>query len=77
MNDPVPPSIRLDRTALSVVPLFEDSDEKRYWHSRSPAERLRHVEMLRRINYGPRAMARLERVLEVVPLEWRETDYNR
>jgi hypothetical protein len=76
MNNPVPPSMRLDRTALSVVPLFDDSDEKRYWHSRSPAERLRHAELLRRINYGHRATARLEWVLEVVPLAWRDADYH-
>ena len=62
---------RLDRTALSLAPLFDDSEEREYWHSRSPAERLRHVEALRRINYGSRATEGLQRVLEVVPITWR------
>ena len=57
---------RLDRTALSVAPLFDNSDETEYWHSRTAEERLRHVEVLRRINHGHRATARLQRVLEVV-----------
>ena len=64
-------SPRLDRTALSLAPLFDDSDERAYWHSVSPAERLRHVETLRRINYGSRATEGLQRVLEVVPVTWR------
>jgi len=60
---PLTPGI--DRTALSLAPLFDDSDEKAYWLSRTPHERLRHVERLRRMNYGARATARLQRVLEI------------
>ena len=70
MSDSVPP--RVDRTAFSVAPLFDDSDDRRYWHSRSPAERLRHVETLRWISYGSRATERIQRVLEVIPLTWHE-----
>lgn len=55
----------LDKTALSLAPLFNSSDEKIYWLSRSPQERLRQMEMLRRINYGQRATSRLERILEI------------
>jgi hypothetical protein len=62
---------RVDRTAMAVVPLFEEEEEMKYWHARSPAERLRHMEMLRRINYGHLATARLQKVLELAPLEWR------
>ncbi|HSU14329.1 MAG TPA: hypothetical protein VLK66_09545 [Longimicrobium sp.] len=62
---------RVDRSALSLVPLFDELDEQRYWRSRTPAERLRHLETLRRINYGDQATARLQRVLEVAPLAWR------
>lgn len=71
MTNPAFPPERVDRSALSLVPLFDDSDEKEYWHSRSSAERLRHVETLRRINYGRGATARLDRILELVPLDWR------
>jgi len=61
-------SIRVDRTALSVTPLDDESEDKKYWLSRTPGERLRHMEVLRRINYGDAATAGLQRVLEVVEL---------
>lgn len=69
MTAPVGDHLRVDRTAFSVVPNFEKADERAYWHVRSPAERLRYMEMLRRINYGDRAADRLEKGLEVVPLD--------
>jgi len=58
---------KLDRTAFSVVSSFEEADkqDKEYWLSRTPRERLQHIELLRRINYGSRATARLQRVLEI------------
>ena len=68
--DAVDAELRVDRTQLSIVPLGDDSDVKRYWHSRTPEERLRHVELLRRIAYGPAATERIERVLEVVQVDW-------
>jgi hypothetical protein len=64
-------TVKLDKTTLTVAPLFDESDEKAYWLSRTPQERLRHIEVLRRINYGHRATIRLERVLELAPLSWR------
>ena len=60
---------KIDKTALSLSPLDEHSDEKTYWLSRTPHERLRHVEMLRRINYGDQATARIQRVLDYVERE--------
>jgi hypothetical protein len=62
---------RVDRTVITVTDTFDDSEDREYWKSCSPAERLRHVELLRRINYGDRATGRLERVLESVWAEWR------
>jgi hypothetical protein len=58
---------RLDRTAFSVVDSFEEAEklDEQYWLSRTPDERLQHMELLRRINYGDDAAARLQRVLEV------------
>ena len=32
---------KLDKTAFSVVSLTDESDEKRYWLTESPYERLR------------------------------------
>lgn len=39
-----------------------------YWHSRSPAELVEHVEVLRRLNYGPAALVPMKKVLKVVSL---------
>jgi hypothetical protein len=69
MNEPHEPEPRVDRTAFSVVDLDDDSEERAYWRSRTPAERLAHLELLRRINYGDAATGRLERVLELGWLE--------
>lgn len=38
---------RLDRTKLSVGSLDEPSDEKAFWLSQTPAERLRALEYLK------------------------------
>ena len=58
--------VKIDKRYLSVASLSEKSDEKDYWLSRKPIERLRHIEVLRRINYGHAATARLLRVLEII-----------
>ena len=61
------PEPRVDRTAFSVVSSFDEADaeDDAYWRSRTPAERLAHLELLRRINYGDAATGRLQRVLEL------------
>ncbi|MDP6355452.1 MAG: hypothetical protein QF473_10145 [Planctomycetota bacterium] len=56
---------RIDKNAVSVVSLSDASGDREYWHSRSPQERLQHVEFLRRLNYGSKATGRLQRVIEV------------
>jgi hypothetical protein len=58
---------KLDKTAFSVVSSFEEADrqDEEYWHSRTPLERLQHMEFLRMINYGYDSTARLQRVLEI------------
>jgi hypothetical protein len=45
--------LRIDRTAFSVV-TFNDQheDEKQYWLSKTPHERLEAVETTRRVLYG-------------------------
>jgi hypothetical protein len=62
---------KIDKTVISTVPLFDKSDVKHYWHSRSPQERLEYMEILRRTNYGNKAAARLQRVFELVEKAWR------
>jgi hypothetical protein len=62
---------KIDKSALSFISSFEEADkqDKEYWHSRTPYERLEYMELLRRINYGTAATARLQRVLEIVEKE--------
>lgn len=57
--------LKLNRSAFSVASLTDESDEKAYWLARTPYERLRQVEILRRINCGHRATTRLQKVLEI------------
>jgi hypothetical protein len=57
---------QVDRKAFSVGSLDQDSDEKEYWKTKSPIERLRAIEMMRQIIYGYRGSApRLQRFFEV------------
>jgi hypothetical protein len=62
--------VRMDKTAFSIVSLTDESDEKEYWQTRTPQERLGTVEMLRQLNYGyDPTTARLQRVLTVAELK--------
>ncbi len=57
---------RVNRTAFSVVHLADaEDDDREFWLSKTPEERLHHLQLLRVINYGHAASARLQRVLEV------------
>lgn len=62
-------SLKVDKTVLSVAPLTDRSDDKRYWHAQSPEARLQAAETLRQLNYGhSQSTARLQRVFEVTQL---------
>ena len=71
-KEPLDPEPRVDRTAFSVVSSFEEAEaeDAAYWASRTPAERMAHLELLRRINYGDAATERLQRVLEITWAPW-------
>lgn len=58
---------KLDKTAFSVSTLDQnDEDEKAYWLSKTPYERLEAVETMRQIIYGyDPTTTRLQRVFEV------------
>ena len=58
-------SLKIDKSTFSVKRTFDESDDKAYWLSRTPYERLRYMETLRRLNYGDKATARLQRILEI------------
>ena len=55
---------KIDKRFFSVVSLSDQSNDKDYWFDRDPIERMRHIEVLRRINYGHCATSGLQRVLE-------------
>ena len=62
----------LDRTALSVVSLHEESGDVAYWLSQPPEERWRALELMRQLLYGySDPPPRLQRVLTVVDREER------
>jgi hypothetical protein len=63
---------RMDKSAFSVGSLHDEPDEKGYWLSKTPHERLHAVELMRRILYGyDPATDRLQRLLEVAQLQGR------
>ena len=61
-------SSKVDRSAFSVTPVDEKSaEDDRYWHAKTPEERLAALEQLRQIAYGyDPATEQLQRILEVV-----------
>ncbi len=42
-------NIRMDKTAFSVSSLDDESDERQYWLSKTPVERLYGVEIMRQM----------------------------
>ncbi len=62
-------TVKIDKSVFSIISLSEESDEREYWHSKTPYERLEAVELMRQINYGyDPTTTRLQRVLEVAQL---------
>ena len=63
-------SVRMDKTAFSVVSLSDEPGDKEFWLSKTPLERLEAMELLRQMNYGyDPVTARLQRVLTIAQLE--------
>jgi hypothetical protein len=59
-------SLKIDKSFVSISRLADIPDDKTYWLSKTPYERLEAVDILRRLNYGERqSTARLKRVLEI------------
>lgn len=59
-------SVKIDRKAFSVGSLLEPSDERAYWLSKTPYERLQAAELMRQVVYGyDPSTTRLQRVLEI------------
>jgi hypothetical protein len=63
---PVSPNeLKLDRSAFSVGTLDDEDPDRDYWFEASVEDRLRHLELLRRLNYGRRATGRMVKVLAI------------
>ena len=59
-------STKVKKDAFIVKSLFEESDEKSYWLSKTPYERLTAMELMRQIIYGyDPSTTRLQRVFEI------------
>jgi len=59
----------MDKTAFSVSSLDDESDEKAYWLSKTPIERMYGVEIMRQMLYGYNPLtARLQRFFETAEL---------
>jgi hypothetical protein len=57
-------ALSIEKTAFSAVSLFDESDEKEYWLSKSPDARLEAIEIIRQVVYGyDPSSTRLQRVL--------------
>ena len=63
------PKVRRD--VFKVTSLFDRSDDKEYWLSKTPQERLEAVELMRQIIYGydPSAAKLRRDVFEIVQRE--------
>jgi hypothetical protein len=64
---------RMHEPIMTISKGFSEADarERAYWHSRTPEERLRHLEYLRELNDGPKPPAsRLPRIPRVFQRGW-------
>ncbi len=59
----------LDKKKIEVSSLNDVEDEKRYWLAKNPDERIKAIEINRRMVYGQdRTTSRLQRFLEIAEL---------
>lgn len=57
---------KMDKTVFTIATIDDESDEKAYWLSVTPADRLAALELLRQVIYGYDPLtARLQRVLTI------------
>lgn len=60
----------VDRSAFSIASLSDESDEKFYWLSKTPYERLQAIEQSRQIIYGYKpSTTRFQRFFEITELK--------
>ena len=58
--------IKMNKTSISIASGFEEANDRDYWHSKTPIQRLEALELMRQIIYGYHPSSdRLQRVLTV------------
>jgi hypothetical protein len=61
---------RIDKTALSIRPLHEQGNDREYWASKTPLERLEALEYMRQVMYGYAPLTdRVQRVYTIAKLK--------
>jgi len=62
--------VKIDKKAIRIFSSFAEADaeDKKYWHEKTPSERLAALELMRQSAYGYEdpTTRRLQRVFEVV-----------
>jgi hypothetical protein len=68
MKDVVADTLRVDRKRMEIITHDQaEREDCEFWFLRTPEERLKHLEALRELNYGPEVInQRLQRVLAVL-----------
>ena len=63
-------SFKFDKTVFSSRSLQDEGNDKEYWLSKTPAERLQAMELMRQINYGYNPVTdRVQRVFKIIDLK--------
>jgi hypothetical protein len=62
---------RLDPETKTIVSVDGRPLDGAFWLSRPPAERMRALEVLRRAVYGEAATAPMQKVLEIIEVDWK------
>ena len=63
-------SAQVERSVVVVSGLHDETDEREYWLSKTPSERLAALELMRQVIYGyDPSTTRLQRVFSVVESE--------
>jgi len=60
---------KVDRSAFSIGSLHDGGDEKEYWKSKTPQERMQAIEIMRKIIYGNASAKRLSRFFEITEIK--------
>lgn len=69
-----PDHLRVDRTASSLASLSDESDEKAYWLSKTPHERLQALATMRQILYTIRRPCDFKEYLKLLSV--RQPEHN-